>query len=178
MKLANFYSDGELSSIRVASTEDTVFEVKNLFSNEIFAENQIISRIKNDTSAVCSEVDELRLDFNRIYSKKSITKKIRFGRFRHEKSANYTGEFSIQTILSIKAEQRYLSAQFKGYTILRSRFQLGNHRAEPYLFATLKNGHSYLLNADKVVTTHPVIFIFKSSFNWLSKKIFSKTFIK
>lgn len=177
MKIVNFYSDGELSSIRIASAEDTVFEVKNLFSNELFIENQITNRIKQNQPKIYSEVDELRLDFNRIYTKRTIAKKIRLARFRHESSSNYKGEFSIQTILSIKAEQRYLSAQFKGFTILKRRFNFGE-QSEPYLFAALKNGHYYLLNADKVESKHPAIIIFKFSLNWLSKKIFSKTFIR
>lgn len=178
MKTTNFYSDGELSSIRIASAEDVVFEVRNLFSNELFIENQILNRIQQNHTKSFSKVDELRLDFKRIYSKKTIARKIRFGRFKHENSSNFKGEFSIETILSIKAEQRYLSAQFKGYTILKKRFDFGKEVREPYLFAALKNGHYYLLNADKVESKHPAIVIFKSSINWLSKKIFSKTYIK
>lgn len=178
MKIVNFYSDGELSSIRVASTEDTVFEVKNLFSNEIFIENQIINRIKQDQTKVYSEVDELRLDFNRIYSKKKLAKLVRFGQFKHLSSAAYKADFSIDTILAIKAEQRYLSAKFKGFTILKSRLNVGNSMHEPYLFASLKNGQYYLLNASKIESSHPTIVIFKSGLNWLSKKIFSKTFTK
>lgn len=174
MKVARFYSEGELSAIRVTNVEETIFEVKNLFAGEQLIEEQIVALIRQNNLGEHSEVDELRLDFNRIYSKKSILSKTRFGRYKFSDSCFYKGSFSVQTILDIKNEQRYLSAKFKGYAVLNKRFGK-EKRTEPYLFASLKNGYFYLLNAEEISSSNVIVNSFKKSFSWIQKKIFFKT---
>lgn len=72
MKLARFYRDGELSEIRVTNSDDTVFEVKNLFASEQLAEDAIKDMICTKNYGQMSHVDELRLDFNRICRRRDI----------------------------------------------------------------------------------------------------------
>jgi hypothetical protein len=124
-----------------------------------------------------SGVDELRLDFNRIYSKKDIHSKTRFGRFRFVDSVHHKNNFSIQTILSIKAEERYLSAHFRNYMVLRARFA-NDQSQEPYLFASLKNGYFYLLNAEEISSPNWIISLVKKPFSWIQKKISFRTSTK
>jgi len=174
LKVARFYSEGELSAIRVTNVEETIFEVKNLFACEQLIEEQIVSMIRQNNLGELSEVDELRLDFNRIYSKKAIQSKTRFGRYKLVDSCQFKGAFSVQTILDIKNEQRYLSAKFNGYVVLSKRFGK-EKRNEPYLFASLKNGYFYLLNAEEISSSNIVLNSFKKTFSWIQKKIFFKT---
>ena len=175
MKVARFYSEGELSAIRISNVDETIFEVKNLFAGEQVEEEKISSLIRQNNFGEQSEVDELRLDFDRIYSKKDILSKTRFGRYKFIDSCFYNSDFSIETILAVKSEQRYLSAKFNGYMVLRSRFGSSKKEAKPYLFASLKNGYFYLLNADEVSSSNIFISSFKKTFSWIQKKISFKT---
>ncbi|MEZ4922669.1 MAG: hypothetical protein R2780_05800 [Crocinitomicaceae bacterium] len=173
MKLVKFYSDGELSPIKVSSTEETVAEVQNLFFEEQLAEEQIILEIYSKNNGQTSEVDELRLDFDRIYSRKQLNKKVLLSGYKLVDSSVYQNDFSIQTILGIKNEQRYLNASFKGYMLLIPRgTNIGG--AEPMLFASLKNENFYLLNKERSLSPESK---FKSILSWIkgiSFKMFSK----
>lgn len=149
LKLVKFYSDGELSSIQMSNEEETVSGVKNLFFSEQLTEEQIMLEIYSQNKGLVSEVDELRLDFDRIYTKKQLKKKALFSLTKLVDSCQHTEDFSIQTILSIKNEQRYLNASFRGYKILVPRTKLLRKPSEPLLFATLKNDNYYLLNKEQ-----------------------------
>jgi hypothetical protein len=164
--------------MRVTSVEETIIEVINLFNSEQQAEQEIAALIRRpNVMGDISGVDELRLDFNRIYSKKDILSRTRFGMFKFADSTAYKNDFPIQTILSVKAEERYLSAKFRNYMILRPRFRKDEVQ-EPYLFASLKNGYFYLLNAEEVASSNPIIASFKKSFSWIQKKISFRTSTK
>jgi len=150
-------------------------EVKNLFASEQLAEDAIADMIRTANNGQMSHVDELRLDFNRICRKKDIQQRTRFGAYRFKDSANYSEAFSLETILNIKNEQRYLAACFSDYVVLVPR--LGS-KAEPCLLASLKNGYFYLLNADELPPANPVMHALKKAFSWIQKKISFKTFTK
>ena len=79
-------------------------------------------------------------------------------------SASYHKDLSIHTVLGIKDEQRYLNASFKGYVMLISRARFKESKAEPMLFATLKNDNFYLLNQNQ--SAHPDSKI-KSILHWI-----------
>lgn len=175
MKLARFYSDGELSEIRVSNSDETVFEVKNLFASEQLAEDAIRDMIHTRNQGQMSHVDELRLDFNRICRKRDIQQRIQLGAYRFTDSADYKGTFSIDTILNIKNEQRYLSACFSDYVVLIPRF---GSKQEPCLLASLKNGYFYLLNAEELPPSNPIMHSVKKAMAWIQKKIFSGTSTK
>jgi hypothetical protein len=174
LKLARFYRDGELSDIKVSGADDTVFEVKNLFASEILSEDAIQDMIRTKNCGQMSHVDELRLDFDRICRKKDIQQLTRWGFYRLKDSSLYSKKFCTQTILNIKNEQRYLSACFSDYVMLVPRFG-ETVLDEPYLFASLKNGHYYLLNATELPPVCPPLNSIKNAFAWIQKKIFSKT---
>lgn len=174
MKLARFYRDGELSEIRVSNSDDAVFEVKNLFASEQLAEEAIQDMIRTKNQSQMSHVDELRLDFNRICRRRDIQHITRLGFYSFQDSADFKGKFSVDTILNIKNEQRYLNACFSDYVILTSRF--GSKKMDqPYLFASLKNGYFYLLNADELPPSNPLMHSVKNFFAWILKKISFKT---
>lgn len=175
MKLVRFYSDGELSSIRMANEEETVVEVKNLFFDEQLAEEQIMLDIFSQNRGFISTVDELRLDFDRIYTKKQIRKKAFLTGTKFVDSSNHTKDFSIETIMGIKNEQRYLNANFKSFMILQPRSKMFVRSEEPMLFATLRNDNFYLLNLKQSVARPS---IFKKASLWIQKRIFSKTYSK
>jgi hypothetical protein len=177
LKLARFYRDGELSEIRVSNSDDAVFEVKNLFASEQLAEDAIKDMIGTKNYGQMSHVDELRLDFNRICRRRDIQQMTRLGFYSFKDSAEFKGKFSVDTILNIKNEQRYLTACFSDYVILTSRFG-SKKMGEPYLFASLKNGYFYLLNADELPPSNPIMHSVKNFFAWILKKISFKTSTK
>lgn len=172
MKLVRFYREGELSSIQISSADETVSEVTNLFFEEQLMEEQIMLEIYSKSSSDVSDVDELRLDFDRIYSKKQLKKKALVNGQKLLDSADYSNDFSIQTILGIKNEQRYLNATFKGYLVLLPRNKAFKKTEEPLLFATLRNDNFYLLNQNAIQGNSS---LFKSIRNWIKSVISSKT---
>lgn len=172
LKLVRFYRDGELSSMQMSSVDETIMEVNGLFFDEQIVEEQINLEIYSKNRGKVSEVDELRLDFDRIMTRKQLQKRALISGYKFIDSANYEKAFSINTILNIKAEQRYLNATFKGFYILVPRSSLFKKSQEPLLFASLKNDNFYLLNADQIREKKSRL---KSAFNWIQKKISSKT---
>jgi len=133
----------------------------NLFTQEQRAEDGIRDMIKTKNKGQRSHVDELRLDFNRIFRLKELKSYSRFGFYSLKDSFDYKKDFSVDTIIAIKNEQRYLNACFTDYVILKKRFGK-NH--EPFLFASLRNGYFYLLNADDLPESN-----FKRIKNWFKK---------
>lgn len=178
MKLTSFYSEDELSSIRVSSVDDTVQEIKGLFFGEQLTEEKILLEIYSSNSGNFSEVDELRLDFDRIYSKKQIMKKCLFGRFKFVDSTEYKKDYAVKTILAIKSEERYLNAKFKDYYVLLPRTSLFKKTTEPLLFASLKNNNFYLLNDFRADVSKADTTVLSRFGTWMRKKISFKTFSK
>lgn len=172
MKLVRFYSEGELSSISVSNTDEAVTVVQSFFFDEQLIEEQIILEIYSRNRGKISTVDELRLDFDRIFTKKQIQKKALLSGSKFMDSADYGKDFSIQTVLGIKGEQRYLSAHFHGYFIIQPRNNWFQKSGEPMLFATLKNNNFYLLNQEQVEKSDGK---FKLALKWIQKRISSKT---
>ncbi|UKN03554.1 hypothetical protein K6119_08505 [Paracrocinitomix mangrovi] len=172
MKLARFYSEGELSSIQISNEEEAVSEIKNLFFGEQLEEEQIMLEIYAQNKGLISDVDELRLDFDRIFSKKQLVKKGFLSAKKLVDSSNYNQDFSIQTILSIKSEQTYLNANFRGFMILLPRHKWLAKETEPMLFAKLKNDNFYWVNADQSKSQPNSLHKF---WNWIQKKISFKT---
>jgi len=175
LKLTNFYSEGELSSIRVSNVEETVSEIKNLLFEEQLVEEQILIEIYSSNTEKISKVDELRLDFDRIFSKKQILKKSVLSRCKFIDSVKYEDDFSIKTILNIKNEERYLNAKFQDYHVLVSRRSFFKNNQEPLLFARLKNNNFYLLNMEMVRNEFFLRTFFKNVSSWIQKKISFKT---
>lgn len=172
MKLARFYNEGELSSIRVSSEEDTVSEILNLFFDEQLTEEQIMLEIYSQNRGTSSDVDELRLDFDRIFSKKQLKKKALFSGRKLVDSSYHNQDVSITTILGIKNEQRYLNATFRNYVVLLPRTDFFGRTKEPMLLASLKNNNFYWVNPgqSKIQSTP-----FKRIGNWIRKRTSSKT---
>lgn len=175
LKLTKFYSEGELSSIQISSTDEVLSAVNHFFFDEQLTEEQLILEIYSKNRGRISDVDELRLDFDRIYTRKQIQKKAFLSGSIFEDSAEYGKEFSISTILGIKNEQRYLSANFHGFYILKPRNRWFQKPSEPLLFASLKNDNFYCLN-QPVKSAEPSS---KSGFKgWLKNLISFKMFSK
>jgi hypothetical protein len=175
LKLVRFYSEGELSSIRMSNEEETVTEVKNLFFTEQIVEEQIMLEIYSKNRGIVSDVDELRLDFDRILTKKQLLKKALLSGCKLTDSAHQIEEFSLSTIISIKNEQRYLTASFRSFLVLIPRNRFVRKPSEPLLFASLKNNNFYLLNREQSQFSPSR---FKTFFNWIKKGISFKTFSK
>ncbi len=175
MKITSFYSEGELSSIRVSNVDDMVNGVKDLLFEDQLVEEKIRLEIYTTNSNKFSQVDELRLDFDRIYSKKQIIKKSFFGRYKFIDSAKFKGEFSIKTILNIKNEEAYLNARFQDYLVLIPKNSIFSGSQEPMLFASLKNNNFYLLNGGDVQGSLKTSSKFKKITAWIQKGISSKT---
>ena len=146
MKVTSFYSEGELSPIKVGSVDETVVEIKNLFFNEQLEEEQIRAEIYANNSNAASIVDELRLDFDRIYTKKQLRNKRLFKGLRKKSITVDSFKLDIDTLLFIKNEQRYLNAEFKNYKLLVKRKWFFGPFKEVYLFASLNNNMFYLLS--------------------------------
>lgn len=175
MKLVRFYSEGELSSIRVSNEEETVIEVKNLFFDEQLTEEQIMLEIYSQNRGNVSDVDELRLDFDRIFTRKQLVRKAFFKGCKFVDSSNHNEDFSMNTIIGIKEEQKYLSANFRSFMILHPRSKFFGGSNEPMLFATLRNNNFYLVNLEQA-TAKPSKF--NTISNWIKRKISSKTSLK
>lgn len=144
MKLTSLYNDGDLSSIKVSNPEQTVQEVRNLLFHDQLLEEQIALEINSANTGVFSDVDELRLDFDRIWSKRQVIRKTLFFRKKWMDSAKLTEEVPVEAILSIKAEERYLNAKFKDIFVLAPG-ALSFGKKEIMFFARLKNNNFYLL---------------------------------
>lgn len=172
MKLVRFYSEGELSSIRVTNEDEAVAGVKNLLFDEQLAEEQIMLEIFSQNHGNISDVDELRLDFDRLFTKKQLLKKGFLTACKLVDSSHHNEDFSMATIISIKNEQRYLSAIFKSFVVLIPRTKLVKSPSEPLLFASLKNDNYYLVNQEQSIEDPSAI---KKFNNWIRKKISSKT---
>lgn len=162
--------------MRVSSVEETIDEVKGLFFREQLVEEQILLEIYSSNKGEVSDVDELRLDFDRIYSRKQILKKSILGRYKLIDSAKYQQDFSIQTILAIKNEERYLNACFKSYFVLVPRRSFFKRNEEPMLLASLKNNNFYLLNDFRSQTEKR--FFLKRIGDWIKKTISFRTSFK
>ncbi|MBD3636062.1 MAG: hypothetical protein HUJ25_01875 [Crocinitomicaceae bacterium] len=175
MKLVRFYREGELSSIRMSNEEEVIVGVKNLFFDEQLAEEQIMLEIYSQNKGIVSDVDELRLDFDRIYSHKQLRKKALLSGTKIVDSCNHNKDFSIATIIGIKNEQRYLNASFRNFVILSPRHRFLENSNEPMLLAKLKNNNYYLLNAQQSGNDLTIV---KKVSNWITKKIFFKTSLK
>ena len=158
--------------MQMSSVDETIMEVNGLFFDEQIIEEQINLEIYSKNRGKISDVDELRLDFDRIMTRKQLQKRAIISGCRFIDSASFEKTFSISTILNIKAEQRYLNATFKGYYILMPRSSFFTKSQEPLLFASLKNENFYLLNADQIQEKKSRV---KTALNWIQKKIFSKT---
>ena len=130
----------------MSSTDEVLSAVNEFFFDEQLVEEQIILEIYSKNRGKISDVDELRLDFDRIYTRKQIQKKAFLTASVFEDSAEYGKDFSMETILSIKTEQRYLNANFHGFYILKPRNKWFEKSEEPLLFASLKNDNFYCLN--------------------------------
>ncbi len=156
----------------MSSTDEAVSEVQSFFFDEQLIEEQIILEIYSRNRGKVSMVDELRLDFDRIYTKKQIVKKTLLSGAKFMDSADYGKDFSIQTILGIKVEQRYLNANFHGYYVIKPRNKWFKKAGEPMLLASLKNNNFYWLNHDQVEKSEGKL---KVAFKWIQKKISSKT---
>ncbi|MEX1001522.1 MAG: hypothetical protein WDZ35_05355 [Crocinitomicaceae bacterium] len=172
MRLAKFYREGELSSIRMSNEVEAVNEVKGLFFIEQLIEEGILLELKGSNKNRLSTADEVRLDFDLIYSKKELLKKAHFSGKKLVDSAKVNTEFSIETILSIKNEQRHVSAIFRNFVVLQPRFACFNRSKEPMLFASLRNDNYYLLNPEMSQNNRSLLTSFK---NWIKNKISFKT---
>jgi predicted AlkP superfamily pyrophosphatase or phosphodiesterase len=158
--------------MRMSSTDEAVSEVQAFFFDEQLTEEQIILEIYSRNRGKISDVDELRLDFDRIFTKKQIQKKALLTGAKFMDSADFGKDFSIQTILNIKSEQRYLNANFHGFYVLQPRSKWFTKPGEPMLLASLKNNNYYWLNQSQVVKADNK---FKSALKWIQKRISSKT---
>jgi hypothetical protein len=150
----------------MSNEEEAVTEVKNFFFNQQLDEEQIMLEIFSQNYGTISSVDELRLDFDLIFSKKQLLKKGLFSGCKLVDSSCHNEDFSINTVISIKNEQRYLNATFRSFVVLIPRSKLLRTPSEPLLFASLKNENFYLVNKEQSQFSPTG---FKTLSNWIGK---------
>lgn len=175
MELKRFYSEEELSSIRFSCADEAIGEIKNLFFHDQLIEEQILVEIYSPNNNEITETSLNRLNIDRVFSKKQITKKYFFSRCKLVDSVKFQGDYSIRTILEIKSEQRRLGTEFKGFFVLLPGKRFYNIDSEPLLFAKVGPHVYYLLNDYLLEEDNVPHFKFKNIFNWIKKRISSKT---
>ena len=175
MELKRFNIEEELSSIRFSCADEAIGEIKNLFFQDQLSEEQILLEIYSPNNGEITKVDLRRLNIDRVFSKKQIAKKWFFGKYKLVDSYKYQNDYSIQTILGIKNEQRRLQVEFKGYYSLIPGSRFSKNREEPLLFAEVGTGIYYLLNDHMLEEGNGSKFSIQNLFNWIKKRISSKT---
>lgn len=175
MELKRFNSEEELSSIRFSCADEALGEVKNLFFRDQLSEEQILLELYSANNGGSSKVDLRRLNIDRVFSKKQIAKKCFLKRCKLVDSVKFQRDYSIQTILTIKSEQRRLETEFKGYYVLLPGSRFSKSNGEPLLFTEVGPGIYYLLNDFLLKDDIQIGFKFQNIFSWIRKKIFSKT---
>ncbi len=175
MELKRFNSENELSSIRFSCADEAIGEVKNLFFRDQLSEEQILLEIYSPNSGEITMVDLKRLNIDRVFSKKQIANKYFLRRRKLMDSVKYQEDYSIQTILEIKSEQRRLEVEFKGFYTLLPGNKFLKRKDEPLLFAEVGNNIFYLLNDYLLEENKGPQFKFQNIFSWIKKRISSKT---
>lgn len=175
MELKRFNSEEELSSIRFSCADEAIGEVKNLFFQDQLVEEQILLEIYSPNSGEISNVDLKRLRIDRVFSRKQIANRHFFKRHKLVDSCKYREDYSIQTILEIKNEQRRLETDFKGFYTLLPAFKVFKLRREPLLFAEVGTNIFYLVNHHVLDHSVKSGFKFQTIFRWIKKRISSKT---
>lgn len=178
MEVNRIYKEDELSSIQFSCEEETVGEVRNLFFNEQLSEEQILLELYSPNDGSCTKLNPNTLNLDKVFSRKELAKKCRFKNCKLIDSSRYQKEFSVETILNIKKEQRKLGVVFKGLFVLVSKNSLSNSQTEPLLFASIDKNILYLLNDHILVSSSERLSSFKKIKNWIQKKIFSKMYSK
>ncbi len=175
MEINNYYSEEELSSIRFSCADEAIGEVKNLFFQDQLEEERILLEIFSPNTSEFSSVDLNRLKIDRIFSKKQISNRLFLRHSKLVDSNRYQHHFAIESILSIKNEQRRLGVEFKAYYVLLPKTRLVKLKGEPHLFAAVGTDVYYLLNKEEVVGQHKIRMSISTLKNWIQKKIFTKT---
>ena len=175
MELKRFNIEEELSSIRFSCADEAIGEIKNLFYQDQLTEEQILVEIYSPNNSETTKIDMNRLNIDRVFSKKHITNKYFFSRCKLVDSVKFQGDYSIRTILEIKSEQRRLEAEFRGFFVLLPGNKLYAIDSEPLLFAQVGPHAYYLLNYYLLEEDRAPRFKFKNIFNWIKKRISSKT---
>lgn len=178
MELNRIYKEDELSSIQFSCEEEAVGEVWNLFFSEQLSEEQILLELYSPNDGSFTALNQNMLDLDKVFSKKELSKKCRFRKCKIIDSSRHQKEFSVETILSIKKEQRKLKVTFKGLYILVSRNALSNSKDEPLLFAAIDKNIFYLLNSHILNGPPSNLSFAKNIKNWIQKRTFLKMFSK
>ena len=175
VELKRFNIEEELSSIRFSCADEAIGEIKNLFFQDQLTEEQILVEIYSPNNGEITDVNTNRLNIDRVFSKKQISNKYFFSRCKLVDSVKFQEDYSISTILEIKNEQRRLATEFKGYFVLIPGNKFYAINTEPLLFAQVGPHVYYLLNDSLLEDNRSPRFKFKNIFNWIKKRISSKT---
>ncbi len=181
MKLKRFNTGENSSSTQFSCADGALKEVKNLFFQQQLIEENILIELYSPNSVNETILDQTRLNIDHVFSKRQISKKCLLGRYKFVDSFNYQNDYSAETILQVKNEQRRLGLDFKGFYILTAKGRFSKERKkEPLLFLGIGNNTFYLLNAafqlkedKKAASTTSNKFA-----HWIKNETFLKTFFK
>lgn len=175
MELKRHYNDDDLSPIRFSCADEAIGEIKNLFFRDQLEEEQIMLHIFSKNNGNGLKVDLKRLNIDRVFSKRQLRKRSPFNRGKLLDASLIHIDYSVNTILGIKEEQKRLGVEFKNFVALVTPEKRKNKETEPLLFASLENDVFYLLNPSVLEQYQPKKHSLKSILNWIKNRIFSET---
>lgn len=179
MKLKRFNTGKQNSSACFSCADDALKQVKAIFFEDQLDEEEILIELYSPNNAKFTTVAQCKLNIDRVYSKRQITKKCILGQFEFVDSFHYKKKYAVQTILTIKNEQRRLGVKLAGFYILNPVGILTKLRKkEPLVFVGVGNDIFYLLNdfenEQNKGNTHTI----KKISSWIQNKTFLKMFFK
>jgi hypothetical protein len=170
------YTEQQLSSLHVSGPEQTVGQIKNLFFIEQLQEEKILLELYSPNSQEITQVNPNRLHIDLVFSKRQLQKKRLFGWYKWQDSAKVDTRFSVDTILTIKNEQKALNTTFKSFYVLVPRLQFFSKHTEPLLFTCIGDNIYYLINQNN--STHEKKSILNSPKFWTKIKTFLTAYFK
>lgn len=160
--------------MRFSCAEEALSGVKSLLFHDQLTEENILLDIYSPNNKKVIPIDLRRLNIDRVFSRKQISNRFLFKRTRLVDSVKYQEDYSVQTILEIKNEQRRLGINFSNYYTLLSKSAFRKHRKEPLLFVQVEKDIFYLINDFQLKEKEEYRSIFNTLKHWLKKGIFTK----
>lgn len=175
LELKRYHNEDDMSPIRFSCADEAIGEIKNLFFRDQLEEEQIMLRIFTKNEEHGTKVDLKRLNIDRVFSNRQLKRRSPFNRGKLTDASVYHYDYSVNTILGIKEEQKRLEVEFKNFMALITPSKRKANNQEPLLFAHLERDVYYLLNPEILEEYQPKAHSFKSILNWIKNRIFTKT---
>lgn len=175
MGINKFNSEEELSSIRFSCADEALGEIKNLFFLDQLAEERILLEIFSPNDEVFKPLSLDKISKDQLFTQSQLLKKGFRTNQKFVDSCKYQGDYSVETILTIKDEQRRLNCQFKGYYILLSNKRLATLNKEPELYLRITESTYYWINPTVGTQKKFQRFHLLNFFNWIKNAISTKT---